>query len=44
MGLMPGVRGKNALAAFAGNGAESISAVLSEMQKRKRHQRKKIYY
>ena len=44
MGLMPCMQGENTVAASSGNRAESISAVLPQMQAREHHQCKKLYY
>ena len=43
MDIMPAMRRKNALAAFARNGTEGISVVLSEMQTGEYHQRQAFY-
>ena len=44
MGIVPGMRSENTLAALAGNRTDSISAVLPQMQARKHHQCQTLYH
>ena len=44
MGFVPAVRSQDAAADFPGDGAESVSAVLPQMQARDHYQCKTFYY